>query len=226
MDSIDFAAIISVAFVGSFGHCIGMCGGFILAYSSAKIKPSKSKIVQFFPHIIYNFGRVTSYVILGMIFGLIGGSVTFSHIASGYVYFIIGLIMVLIGLSLMGKLKFLTSIELSMSMYPKLKNIFSLLMKSDSKLSFYLLGMLNGIIPCGLVYFFLISAVSSGSWYYGGLVMLIFGLSTIPALFLFGCIAGFLESTSFRELMVKIASIIIIIYGIYLSYNGFIATQQ
>ncbi|MFA6756420.1 MAG: sulfite exporter TauE/SafE family protein, partial [Sulfurospirillaceae bacterium] len=60
MDNINILAIISVAFFGSLGHCIGMCGGFVVAYTSAKINPKKHALKQLFLHIIYNLGRVSS----------------------------------------------------------------------------------------------------------------------------------------------------------------------
>jgi hypothetical protein len=202
-----------------------MCGGFVVAYTSAKIDPNASAPSQLVAHIFYNLGRVSSYVILGIIFGALGEVIAFTPVAMGYLYFVIGLLMVLMGLSLMGKLKFLTSIECTLSSLPVVKYLFSSLIRSPSLMSFYGLGMLNGFLPCGLVYFFAASAVATASWFWGGVVMLIFGLSTIPALLGFGYLVGFLKGGNFREVMIKIASILIIGYGIYMSYLGFMATQ-
>lgn len=202
-----------------------MCGGFVVAYSSAKIDPSDRSFYQLSCHLAYNLGRVTSYVILGMIFGALGSVVAFSPVMMGYLYFIIGVLMVLMGLSLMGKIRFLTSLEASLASHNIVKVLFSKLIQSKSLASFYGLGMLNGFLPCGLVYFFAASAVATASWFWGGIVMLIFGLSTIPALLGFGYIIGFLKGSNFRELMIKLASILIIGYGIYIAYLGFLATQ-
>lgn len=221
---IDYAAIISVAFFGSFGHCIGMCGGFVVAYSSAKIK-NKNVFAQFISHVSYIIGRISAYIILGFIFGYIGQKVVFSRVLNGYIFFIIGILMVLMGLSLMGKIKFLTYLESSILSLPKLKKAYSFLMKSPSKFSLYFLGFLNGLLPCGMVYFFLVSAVASGSALKGGLIMLIFGLCTVPAMLGFGQIIGIFNHLKYRALMLQIASVIVIIYGIYLSYLGFMATQ-
>lgn len=203
-----------------------MCGGFVVAYSSSKIDTQASSFSQLFVHLLYNLGRVSSYAIMGVIFGFLGQALAFSHAVIGYVYFVIGILMVLMGLSLLGKIRFLTSLESSLAMHPKVKNSFSYLMQSSNKSSFYLLGMLNGFLPCGLVYFFLISAVATASWFWGMVTMIIFGLSTMPTLLGFGYIVGFLKGTAFRELMVKIASFVIILYGIYMAYVGFMATQK
>lgn len=203
-----------------------MCGGFVVAYSSSKIDTKASSFTQFFLHLLYNLGRVSSYAFMGAFFGFLGQALTFNHSIIGYIYFIIGILMVLMGLSLLGKIRFLTSLESSLAMHPKVKKIFSYLMKNDSKSSFYLLGMLNGFLPCGLVYFFLISAVATTSWFWGMITMLIFGLSTMPSLLGFGFIVGFLKGTAFREFMIKIASFVIILYGVYMAYIGFMATQK
>ncbi len=210
-----------VAFLGSLGHCIGMCGGFIVAYSSAKIDTKSSKSKQFISHLAYNLGRVTSYVILGMLFGYLGSVISFSTTSTGYFYFFIGVFMVLMGLSLMGKIKFLTSLEVSLATNSFVKKAFSFLIHSKNLYSFYGLGMLNGMLPCGLVYFFAVSAAATSSVFWGGVTMLIFGLSTIPSLLGFGFIIGFLKQGGFREVMIKLASLVIIFYGIYMAYLGY-----
>jgi len=123
----------------------------------------------------------------------------------------------------MGKIRFLTSLESSLGTSPFVKKIFTTLMHSKKIYSFYGLGMLNGFLPCGLVYFFAVSAATSGSVLWGGVTMLIFGLSTVPSLLGFGYIIGFLNSGNLREIMIKIASIVIILYGIYISYLGYMS---
>lgn len=197
----------------------------MVAYTSAKINPDSSVPSQLVAHLFYNFGRVSSYVLLGMAFGALGEMIGFSQKSMGYVYFVVGLLMILMGLSLMGKIKFLTSIESSLASLSIVKQLFGQLIRSSSLASFYGLGVLNGFLPCGLVYFFAASAVATASWFWGGVVMLIFGLSTIPALLGFGYLVGFLKGSGFREVMIKIAGVLIIGYGGYMSYLGFMATQ-
>ncbi len=130
-----------VAFLGSLGHCVGMCGGFIVAYSSTKIDTKSSKTRQFIYHLAYNLGRVTSYTILGMIFGYLGSVISFSEKSTGYFYFFIGIFMVLMGLSLMGQIRFLTSLEVSLATNSFTKKAFSFLIHSKSLYSFYGLGI-------------------------------------------------------------------------------------
>jgi sulfite exporter TauE/SafE len=220
MENISFLSLIVIAILGSFGHCIGMCGGIVIAYSSTKVQAQWSKQKQSVAHLFYSIGRVVTYMILGAVFGLIGSVVTFNDTTNGLLLFITGFIMLLVGASLLGKLKFLTLIEHSISKQAWYQKSFKRLIASNSLSSFYLLGMLNGLLPCGFVYFFAITAASTASAVYGALVMLIFGLSTIPALFSLGFFVGLFKQSEFRDLMIKLASIAVIIYGIYIIYLG------
>ena len=214
-------SIITVAFLGSLGHCVGMCGGFVIAYTTAKVDPHRGKLWGGIAHLAYNLGRITSYMIIGAIFGYLGSIMLISKTLHGSLYVVVGLFMVLMGVSLSGNLRFLTSIEANLTKYQFFRSLFSRLIHSKSLASFFFLGMLNGFLPCGLVYFFAASAAATGSPFWGAVVMAVFGLSTVPVMFGLGTVAGFLKSSSFRLLMIKLASLIIIIYGVYLLYKGY-----
>lgn len=221
METINLLSIVTIAFLGSFGHCIGMCGGIVLAYSTIKIEPKSSKISQGAAHLLYSFGRVFTYTILGAIFGTLGGVVVFSNTANGILLIVAGVAMVLAGLSLMGKIKFLTLIEHSFSSSSFYKESFKKVLNSKSNSSFFILGMLNGLLPCGFVYFFAITAASTASPLYGALVMMLFGLSTIPAMFGLGFLTTLSSATSFRNMMVSLSSFAVLLYGTYTIYNGY-----
>ncbi len=198
-----------------------MCGGFVIAYSTAKIDSSMKKGRQFGAHLVYNLGRITSYMFIGAFFGFLGGILLISKTTHGSLYILVGIFMILMGISLSGNLKFLTSIEVSLTKYEFFRKLFSKLIHSKTLPSFFFLGMLNGFLPCGLVYFFAASAAATGSPFWGAVVMLIFGLSTIPVLFGLGTVAGFLKSSSFRTVMIKLASVVIALYGIYMIHKGY-----
>jgi sulfite exporter TauE/SafE len=81
--------------------------------------------------------------------------------------------------------------------------------------------MLNGLLPCGFVYFFAITAASTASPLYGALVMFIFGISTIPAMFSLGFLSSLASATSFRNMMMSLSSVAVILYGAFTIYNGY-----
>ncbi len=221
METVNILTIISIAIIGSFGHCIGMCGGIVVAYSTIKIDQKNSKLTQSISHLLYSFGRVLTYTILGAMFGALGGVVTFSNNANGALLIFAGVVMILAGLSLMGKIKFLTLIEHSFSSSNIYKNIFKSVLNSKSNLSFFVLGMLNGLLPCGFVYFFAITAASTADPLYGAMVMAIFGLSTIPAMFTLGFLTSLTSATSFRNMMMSLSSVAVVLYGVYTIYSGY-----
>ncbi|MGD9718570.1 MAG: sulfite exporter TauE/SafE family protein [Sulfurimonadaceae bacterium] len=221
METVNLLTVISIAFLGSFGHCIGMCGGIVLAYSTIKIEPQSSKLSQGAAHLLYSLGRVLTYALLGAVFGALGGVATFSNTANGTLLIFAGVVMVLAGLSLLGKIKFLTLIEHSFSSSTLYKNAFKSVLHSKSNMSFFVLGMLNGLLPCGFVYFFAITAASTADPLWGALVMAIFGLSTIPAMFGLGFLTSLTSATGFRNMMMSLSSIAVILYGVYTVYNGY-----
>jgi sulfite exporter TauE/SafE len=221
MEEINLLTIATIALLGSLGHCIGMCGGIVIAYTTAKVDRQWSKTRQAAGHLIYSLGRTLTYVIFGAMFGYLGSVVTFSAFGNGVLLMFAGVVMLLTGLSLLGKIKFLTLIEPSLSKFGWYQRSFRSLIGQKSLFSFFLLGMLNGLLPCGFVYFFAVTAASTTSAFWGAVVMLVFGLSTIPALFSFGFFVGLFQHFNFRGLMVKLASIMVIGYGLFTLYNGY-----
>jgi sulfite exporter TauE/SafE len=221
LENIDFITIIYIALVGSFGHCIGMCGGIVMAYSTIKIDTTWKKRHQSIAHLLYSFGRVTTYIFFGALFGWIGGVISFSNLANGILLIIAGIIMIIVGFSLSGKIKFLSLIEHSIQNSNWYHNSFKKILKSEFLGSFYILGLLNGLLPCGFVYFFAITAASSASAIDGAIIMAIFGISTIPAMFSLGFFIGIFRDSSIRGFMIKLATLGVLIYGIHTIYNGY-----
>lgn len=221
METTSYLTIITIAFTASFGHCIGMCGGIVIAYSSAKIKIKWDKKHQILAHVFYSLGRISTYVFFGALFGFIGSVISFSNLANGILLIITGLAMILVGSSLSGKVKIINVIEHSIQNSSWYHNSFRKLLESEFLGSFYILGLLNGLLPCGLVYFFAMTAASTASVLSGALVMLIFGLSTIPAMFSLGFFIGVFRQTAIRNSLTKLATISILLYGVYIIYDGY-----
>jgi len=221
VETLDLLSIMTIAFLGSFGHCVGMCGGIVIAYSSSKIDREWKRRRQAAAHLLYSAGRIVTYVMLGVVFGYLGAVVTFSDTANGLLLLIAGVAMVLTGLSLLGKVKFLTVIEHTISTSSWYRQSFKALISRRSLPSFFVLGLLNGLLPCGFVYFFAIAAAGSASPLSGGMIMGVFGLSTIPALFSLGFFVGLFQQSSFRILMTRLASVAVIAYGGYTLYHGY-----
>jgi sulfite exporter TauE/SafE len=225
LETVDLVSVITIALLGSLGHCVGMCGGIVIAYSSSRLDAGWSRPRQALAHLAYGLGRTLTYTALGFVFGYLGGVTTFSNVANGSLLIAAGLAMVLAGLSLDGRLPFLKSlanpVSDSKAVGGAFRKAFTYLLEDRSISSLFLLGMLNGFLPCGFVYFFAITAASTSSPVWGGLVMFVFGLCTIPALFSLGFFVTLFQRGRLRQVMVKIATLAVIGYGLYTIYSGY-----
>lgn len=215
MEHLDLIGLFIIALIGGFGHCIGMCGGIVLAYSSKLTNNAKdNQKWLILSHILYSLGRITTYAMLGGIVGALGSALNLNATLRSALFFFAGAAMILAGLSLLGKINFLTRIEHSLQNSKWYQTTFQKALNLKNPLSLYLLGLLNGLLPCGFVYAFLFSAAGFASITQGVLVMLVFGAGTLPSLLLFGLLANTIfYQKKFRKILINIAAIAIIIFG-------------
>ncbi|WP_299548391.1 sulfite exporter TauE/SafE family protein [uncultured Helicobacter sp.] len=215
MEHLDIIGLFMVALLGGFGHCIGMCGGIVLAYSGKLTDNAitqKSQLIAY--HTLYSLGRITTYVILGAIVGALGSMFSVNGTLRGFLFVFAGAAMILAGLSLFGKTTFLTHLEHSIQNSKWYQSKFQQALSLKTPLSLYMLGLLNGLLPCGFVYAFLFSAAGFASIPKAMLIMLVFGLGTLPSLFLFGLLANTaFYKPNFRKILMNLAAIAIIVFG-------------
>lgn len=171
-----FAAI-SIGFLGSF-HCIGMCGPIALALPVHR-KTHLQKVIAI---LTYNLGRIITYSVFGLLFGLIGQSFAFFGFQQK-LSVILGII-ILLGLIIP---KAITSKSQAFSkfyiIFSNLKNKMANQFSKNGIKSFFSIGLLNGMLPCGLVYMAIAGAIATGSITKGALFMAFFGLGTLPFMF-------------------------------------------
>jgi len=208
----DPVTLTSAFLLGFFSsmHCIGMCGGIIGALSLSlpiEIRNNKAKLFTFV--LSYNIGRLISYSVAGLIAGAVGTSVLQSTgFDQGHAILrIIGVsMMVAIGLYLTGWLPQLASVEkIGIPVWKHIEPIGRKLVPVASIPKALAYGLIWGWLPCGLVYFVLIWALTAGDAVQGALTMLAFGLGTLPTLitagFMTSWITRFAHSTRTRQLV-------------------------
>lgn len=215
-------SIIPMALMLSLTHCLGMCGGFVLAYN-AKLSKKNPKIA-FFYSFSYQISRVFAYICLGALGGYFGSFFKISVRAEAFLHFFLGLFLAFLGVALLMRGKILAFIE-NDKIYQKflakpLKYAFS----KDSYTSFLLLGFLNGLLPCGVVYTFLAMAIMSSSLIKGAIIMAIFGIFTMPLLLSFSFVLNLLN-LKYKSAIFTLSAVFIIVFGIYNSYLGFILSR-
>lgn len=208
-----FYTAVVLGLLGSF-HCLGMCGpiAFVLPLDR------HNKFKGFLQTFLYHFGRITSYAIIGLLFGLLGKGLYISGLQQN-LSIVIGVIMIFIVIL---PASFFNKFDLTKPLYfavGKVKSNLGIYLKKSSLKAFFVIGFLNGFLPCGLVYMALFAAISTGSSFNGALYMALFGLGTVPmmtAALLFG---NFIK-LSIRNKIQKAIPIFVVIIGLLFILRG------
>jgi len=206
---------LAIGFFGSF-HCVGMCGPIALALPGSK----NSGLPFVTGRVLYNFGRIVTYTLLGALFGIIGKSIIVAGLQKG--------------LSIFLGLAIIASVLIRSSYFNKLKNksgltyLFESLKKQIRKQfkkrgfsTLFVIGILNGLLPCGFVYIGLAGSVTTGTLWEGALFMSLFGLGTFPVMMLMALTPG-LISINLRKRINRLIPGLAILLGIFLIYRGIV----
>lgn len=219
------AGFITALLVGFFGgvHCVGMCGGIVGALTFGLPEEKRARFVQLFPYLLaYNSARVISYTAAGAIAGLIGYaglSLVPMQNAQVFLLIIAGVFMVLMGLYVGGWWFGLTRIErFGSRLWRFIEPVGRRLMPVQNPRQAFGLGLVWGWLPCGLVYSVLIWALASGNPATGALLMLGFGLGTMPNLLAMGAFAGQLSGFVQKPWVRRLAGGMVILFGLYQFY--------
>ncbi|MBD2194024.1 MULTISPECIES: urease accessory protein UreH domain-containing protein [Calothrix] len=188
---IDLLLMTILGFLGSFGHCFGMCGPLTMAFSLPHQEKTRDWRQQLKFHILLNLGRMLSYTLVGAGIGALGSALIEGGQLAGigsdlrrWIAIFTGLLLIWFGLgqinpNLLPKIPVLHPL-----LQGKLHNLLSKEMVNISLQSKWwtpaLLGMTWGLMPCGFLYAAQIKAAETGNLWIGAVTMLAFGLGTLP----------------------------------------------
>lgn len=205
----EIALIISAigfGFASGF-HCIGMCGPIALSMGLTK----KQATNYYLQNLIYQFGRIVTYSFLGGLLGIIGEGFQMAGFQR-YLTICVGILLIIMAIFSFGGRDFASKIPFfSQFLYSVKLNLGKLLQKADYR-SRFTTGILNGFLPCGMVYMALTASLASGGIWQGALYMSLFGLGTLPFMFAV-VLVGNLMNQAFRVKILKVIPIIMIILG-------------
>ncbi|CAL2084791.1 conserved membrane hypothetical protein [Tenacibaculum dicentrarchi] len=198
--------------LGSF-HCIGMCGpiAFMLPVDRS------NKIKQFFQILSYHFGRLFTYGLIGLLFGLLGKGFYFFGFQQ-QLSIVVGILMILVILlpKTFQKYNFSKSIN---KWVMKIKSSLGKELKKKGNDTFFTIGFLNGFLPCGLVYMAVFGAVATTNALSGSLYMFIFGLGTIPLMTIIVYVGNFANAL-IRKRIQQIIPYVVVFIGILFILRG------
>ncbi|PVX47084.1 hypothetical protein C8C85_2998 [Flavobacterium sp. 103] len=199
--------------ISSF-HCIGMCGPIAMMLPVERNNPAK-KAIQV---ITYHLGRLTAYGSIGLLFGLLGRGLFLAGIQQQLSIFI-GVAMILV---ILIPEKIFAQYNFSKPVYgwiSKIKQSLGSHFKNKSFKSLFIIGLLNGFLPCGMVYVALFGAIAMQSAGFGVLYMLLFGLGTVPLMSLVVYINSFI-TVPIRNRIQKIIPYVGIVIGVLFILRG------
>jgi sulfite exporter TauE/SafE len=202
-----------IGLVGSF-HCAGMCGPIALALPLQNGR----WIVKIAGGLIYNSGRIITYMILGALFGLLGKGISLAgfQLWSSMIIGILMIVMILVPILFGGKF----TVERLFGGYSgRLYSKFNRLFHAGTRQSLFGIGLLNGILPCGLVYVAIAGALNTGEVVNSMVFMALFGFGTIPVM-LSVALAGNFISLKVRNLIGKLTPYLVITLGVLFILRG------
>jgi sulfite exporter TauE/SafE len=182
---------LAVFLIGLLGgvHCFGMCGGIVGALT-LQTEAQQGSLGRVALQVTYNLARISTYTVMGAILGGLGAIVTVLESVLPVqltLYVVANLLLVAMGLYLLGQTQWLAPVErLGQRLWVRVQPLSRRLLPVRSLPQAALLGGLWGFLPCGLVYSVLATALMSGSALRGALLMVAFGLGTLPNLLLAG----------------------------------------
>ncbi len=183
----------SIAFLTGLGsslHCVGMCGPIALALPVGRLNKSEKLLAK----LLYNFGRILTYGMLGLFFGFFGKQ-----------FFIAGwqqILSISIGLFLLFNLipnKYFSS-KISSKVGYQFSHYFKRILAIKSRYKYLIFGVLNGFLPCGMVYLALAGAMATANPYSGAIFMAFFGLGTLPLMLSLSILPSFINLKNRRRI--------------------------
>ncbi len=195
-------------------HCIGMCGPIAMMLPVDRNNPAK-KVIQI---MIYHLGRLTAYASLGFVFGVLGKGFYMAGIQQ-QLSIVVGVLMITIAIvpeKVFMKYNFSKPVYRAIS---KVKTSLGSQFKRKSADALFTIGLLNGFLPCGMVYAALFGAIAMQDVTLGVSYMLLYGLGTIPMMSAVVFISNIL-SVSLRSKLQKIIPVVAVFIGILFIIRG------
>lgn len=204
---------ITLGLLGSI-HCLGMCGPIAFALPVHK----RSNLGRLAGNLSYQFGRVSGYALIGLLFGLLGKALFLSGLQQR-LSLVAGVLMLV---AVIFPKMIRKNTRISAVLYKAvgwLKQLLGIYLKRKSFQALYVVGFLNAFLPCGLVYFALVGALATGDLAQGVLYMAVFGLGTLPMM-ISTMFAKDLMKLSFRNSIQKLIPYMLVLIGILFVLRG------
>jgi uncharacterized protein len=218
---VDFYLLLITGLTISLGHCIGMCGPLVTAFALGQRKVTDSRWRLTINFLTYHIGRLMSYTLIGALMGLIGSTVFLADEGvkiQGTLSILIGFLILLMTVGIAGWSPVSRFVEQSPLKSFVSRRLAGLLSASSVPRRFGL-GVANGFLPCGPVFSVAMIAAAAGSFWRGGLAMLVFGIGTVPVLVVLGLGVERLSAKA-RVIFTRIGALFMLFIAVQLLLRG------
>ncbi|MFI2743927.1 sulfite exporter TauE/SafE family protein [Zhouia sp. PK063] len=200
--------IITAIILGFFGslHCAAMCGpiAFMLPLNRTSI------VLKYFQLFLYHLGRLTTYSILGLAFGALGSNLWLSN-KQQILSIIIGTLMIVVIMIPYQTFQQYNFSKPIFKLLSKIKTTLGKQLHKRSNAAIFSIGILNGLLPCGMIYMALFGAIAMGSPFKSSFYMFLFGVGTLPLMTIAASISQFLNTTIRKKVQQAIPFVVVLI---------------
>jgi uncharacterized protein len=215
-DELGYGAIFLIGIIASLSTCMAVVGGLVLSMSASFAKGGDA--VR--PQLLFHIGRIVSFFILGGVIGVIGNAFTLNTTATFILNFVIGLVMLILGVNLLDIFHRVKGLQLSMPAF--MGRHVQQLSRANHSLTPFLVGIATFFLPCGFTQSMQLYTLSTGSFMAGGLTMLVFALGTLPVLAAVSFSSYSVAKSAHKGVFYKTAGLIVIAFALMNIYYSFV----
>lgn len=214
--TISYPTLFFVGVIASLSTCMAVVGGLVLSLSATFAKEGNT----FKPQLLFHVGRLVSFFVLGGVIGSIGANFTLNTEATFTLSFLVGVVMLILGINLLDVFPWAKKLQPSM---PKFLSKHAIgVSRFNHTLTPLLVGIATFFLPCGFTQSMQIYSLTTGSFMGGAFTMLVFALGTLPVLALLSFSSFRIEQSNKKELFFKTAGLVVIFFALFNLINSFV----
>ncbi len=213
---VTYGTAFVIGIIASLSTCMAVVGGLVLSMSATFAKEG-DKVK---PQVLFHFGRIVSFFVLGGVIGVIGSAFTLNTAGTFILGVIIAIVMFVLGINLLDVFPWAKRLQPSM---PKFLSKYALgVSKLNHTLTPLLVGMATFFLPCGFTQSMQLYTLTTGSFFKGGLTMMTFALGTLPILALVSFSSFSIKNSSKSGIFFKTAGLIVIMFALFNLINSLV----
>ena len=223
--NVSYGAVFVIGVVASLSTCMAVVGGLMLSMSATFAREGD----RIKPQLLFHAGRIVSFFVFGGVIGLLGTTITPTHQTMFVLSFLVGLVMLVLGINLLDIFHFTKRLQPRMPKFLSMhaqKILRPRRESADSKMNHALTPLFVGVatffLPCGFTQSMQLYALTTGSFLKGGLTMFFFALGTLPVLALIGLVSFSVENNSTSGVFFKTAGLIVIMFALFNLINSLV----